>query len=91
MNVTADGIWGSGTDLALRTLRTGDKAGFDVKQLQQICGTVADGVWGNNSKRAFTNTVEKVQRILGVKADGSWGPNTDTAFYALRQKAYKLG
>lgn len=54
-----------------RTLKSGVK-GDDVKKLQQIVGTTADGIFGNNTK----NAVKKYQKSKGLSQDGIVGKNT---------------
>lgn len=94
LEVTADGLWGSATDLRARQMRTAarSKTGypkptnetFDVRMVQGVIDTAVDGVWGPNSQRALEAWVKSFQSAIGVTPDGQWGPTSDTRFLKVR-------
>lgn len=55
----------------MRTLKTGSR-GSDVKQLQQLLGVKADGIFGSLTRAAVT----EFQAACGLAADGIAGPLT---------------
>jgi hypothetical protein len=93
LEVGADGLWGTATDVWAMRMRTAAraKAGaprvvkpFNVALVQRVIDTTPDGVWGPRSQAALVAWVKSCQRLLGVSADGAWGPATDAAFFKLR-------
>jgi hypothetical protein len=92
VHVTADGLWGPGTDAAVtavRDLRDGKGTAAQVRAAQRACGTAVDGVWGPNSRSAHVRTVKALQAgwrplVPGLAGDGAWGPKTDSAWGTVR-------
>lgn len=85
-----DGIWGSGTERNVQTVRSASRSGtFDIQLAQRIAGVKMDGDWGPASKAAVAVRVAAVQGVLRVTADGGWGAITDKAFTAMRKQFYK--
>jgi hypothetical protein len=85
VHVPADGVWGPGSDLAFRIVRSAfHRTATDTKRLQKHIGTAVDGVWGPKSQAALVSTIKKMQDALHVKADGAWGKDTDSAFLKAR-------
>jgi len=78
VHVTADGMWGNGTQVAAtavirRTLT-------NVRYLQARVGTKVDGAWGPQSQAAWLVTVKRIQSAIRVTADGAWGPISSRAW-----------
>lgn len=69
--LVVDGIAGAKTLSACPTLRIGARGNI-TKLMQQKIGVVADGIFGNNTKRAVIN----YQKSKGLVADGIVGRNT---------------
>jgi len=94
LEVTADGLWGEGTDEVALRMRTAARAhvgyptntvqAFREDLAQKVLDVTADGLWGPNSQAALVRWVKAAQVVLAVDADGAWGPGTDKAFLALR-------
>ena len=82
LHTTADNISGPNTRASLTAVYAASNYGgvkfpYGVKFAQKVVGTVPDGIWGDNSKRAHDKTVEGIQRLVGAKVDGIYGPETD--------------
>ena len=85
LGVSADGIFGSGTEKAL-------------KDYQKSAGLTADGIAGPDTFSAIGleelvllrvgtrgETVKKLQSALGIAADGKFGPDTEKAVRAFQE------
>lgn len=57
----------------------------DVKTVQRVVDTNADGAWGKNSQAKLVAWVKSVQTFLKLKNDGKWGPGTDEAYLRFRK------
>jgi len=88
VRVAADGMWGPGTDRAVRVLRYAARGSYPwgVKAAQRAVGVTADGIVGPHTRAAVKAAVVAVQRALRVTADGDWGPKTDAAYSAARSR-----
>jgi peptidoglycan hydrolase-like protein with peptidoglycan-binding domain len=86
LGVEADGIFGSGTEAAL-------------KKYQQDNGLKVDGIAGPDTfaqmglfdlvllrRGTRGTTVKKLQETLGIDADGKFGPGTEKAVKAFQEK-----
>lgn len=86
LGVAADGIFGAGTEKAL-------------KQYQEANGLAVDGIAGPDTfaamglhdlillkKGSKGQTVKKVQEALGLDADGKFGPGTERAVRAFQEQ-----
>lgn len=97
LKVDVDGKWGKVTDARALLLRAAARthAGwphnspqhFDIREVQRVIGTKADGIWGRQSQAALVLWIHRVQHILEVVVDGDWGPATDHAYLVLRKKS----
>ena len=85
LEVTADGLWGNGTDaiaLVLRGAAMG--ARNNVVAVQRVVNVTTDNKWGPHTEAAMVAWIKRAQVVLGVTADGKWGAKTDAAFQLLR-------
>jgi peptidoglycan hydrolase-like protein with peptidoglycan-binding domain len=95
VRVSPDNIWGRNTDKATYAVRMasnmfGNKMPYGVKFLQQVVGTVPDGILGRNTWNAHTETVKNIQRAVGVTPDGIYGVNTKNAVDALYARCHHI-
>lgn len=86
LHVGADGKFGPGTLAAANAVIR--RTLTNVRTLQRIVGTVADGIWGKNSEAARIRTIMGIQRIIGTSADGVWGPKSSAAWAAFVKRNY---
>lgn len=94
LEVSADGIWGPGTDARAMRMRAAGMAGqsyptnvgANVKDVQVVVDVTVDGIWGSATQAGLGNWIRAFQAILGVSADGAWGPKTDSRFVAVRKQ-----
>lgn len=94
LEVTADGIWGPGTDARAMRMRAAGMAGSsypnnvgaNVKDVQVVVDVNVDGLWGPATQAGLGAWVKSFQGILGVSADGAWGPRTDSRFVIVRKQ-----
>lgn len=93
-HVGADGYWGPVTDKAARGFRAAAYVRaypFGLAFVQQVVGTVPDGLMGPKTLAAITATTRAVQASIGVVSDGDWGPMTDQRFAVVRKANLKAG
>lgn len=100
LKVAVDGDWGKQTDaraLLMRKAaqatvgsphRVGNLKNLDVRLIQRVVGTEADGVWGPRSQASMAMWVKLFQRATDSEVGGHWGPKTDNAF--LKARAHNL-
>lgn len=96
LEIPTDGKWGQVTDIRAVMMRNAARAhagwphnvqsSINVRTVQNVIDTTADGAWGPNSQRALVAWIKGVQHILGVVTDGAWGSGTEAAFVKLRTK-----
>lgn len=99
-----DGEWGPITDARAMLVRNaarnakGSLSGFskaNIRLVQAIVDTTADGVWGKNSRakmKIFVKVLQKfLNTVMGTKLaiDGDWGAKTDKVFLAFRKKYHR--
>ena len=88
LEVTADGLWGVGTDARAQLMRafaySGNRNPGSVRLVQGVINTAVDGQFGQNSVAALRAWVRQLQIVLPCGSDGGWGPVTEAAYQRLR-------
>jgi hypothetical protein len=88
--VTADGVWGAGTDGAFGVLIEGKHSTkVEAVNLQHVSGAKADGVWGPESERLFLASKKAFQGGLKVPVTGNMDAQTIDAYKKARAKFHK--